>query len=886
MVRLTAIEWPLVGRAEELQLLTDHATGSPPVSTVIAGAAGVGKSKLLDELCTRLDESGICVVRCRATAAAGTIAFAAFADLWTERTDTATARVQTLRYLERELRRRAGTRSLAVAVDDMHHLDEGSAVLVHRLAAARECVVIGTLRAGEEPLDAVTALWKDGLALRIDLQPLSAQETAHLIEEVLRGPVEQYTQRRLYEATQGNPLFARELLADGVNTASVVQHNGVWRWKGALTGGPRLAGLVQQRLGRLCDHDRRALELLAIGEPLGMSMVQRLVGHATLNELERQGFAEVNVDGRRRNVQLAHPLYGEALRQAMAGTTRAEVSGILADELERTGARRSGDQLRLVRWRLDAGENGIDAGSLVRGARRALACSSYEFAERLASMATAEDPDNAQARLVLAEAQYWQGRFEDVGSTLAGVTGTPQELVQMAIVRSSALFWGLGHLDGAEEVISYARSSTGDETVIGELDAHRATLLLFAGDVTAAATLAAETLGRGGTSPTAQLRALVALIAADALRGRADEAVAMADGTLPDAMALADAVPHVAQEVALGRCLAQLHAGWLDDADASATTFLDLAVRTGAEDYLGTWAMLRGRIALARGEIDVAITHLADARNALEEHDPAGVRPWCLGLLAHARALSTDAVEAAGLLEQARLTSNPAAALGWPDALRADAWVHARHGDVAGALDSLQRAADVARDGGGLAVEAAVLHDIVRLGDPSLVVERLTDLAKVVDGAATQLYAAHAIARVAEDAAALETVAARFETSGFWLCAAEALVVAAARWRDVGLIARQAVCSRRAGELVARCHGVMSPTLERLDEHPLLGSLTRREREVGLLTASGLSNREIAQRLFLSIRTVGNHLNHIYAKLGIEDRSELCEVFSHVERVG
>lgn len=878
-------EWPLVGRSDEIELLVDHATRSPPVSAVIAGTAGVGKTKLLDELAVGLVERGCYVVRCRATAAASTIAFGAFADYWTDRSDVAMARVQTLRHLERELQNKAGDKPLVVGVDDLHHLDEASAVLVHRLAATRTSVVVGTLRVGEGPPDAVTALWKDGWAIRIDLQPLSSQEMSHLIREVLGGPVEQHTNRRLFEATKGNPLFARELLADGATTGRIAQHNGVWRWKGTLSGGPRLAGLVEQRLARVSADARRALELLAIGDPLGSSVLHRLVGDAAVDELGRQCFVEMDVDGRRRSIRLAHPLYGETLRGAMASTTRAQVSRILADEVERTGARRTGDLVRLMRWRLDGGGEGFDPASFVRGARRALAGSSYELAERLARLAASARPDDTQARVVLAEALYWQGRFEDVESTLVGASGIPEELIDVAIVRSSALFWGLGRLLDAEQILAAARTSIGDHHGRSELDAHRATLLLFAGDVSSAESLASEILERVGVPPVARLRALVAMIGAEALRGRAGRAVSAADEVLPDAVALADAVPHAAQEVALGRCLAQLHAGWLDDAEASAATSFDLAVRTGAEDYLGTWAMFRGRIALTRGDIDEAIVQLADARNALEEHDPASLRPWSLALLAHAIALSGDAASAAELIESARATSNPAAALSSSDLLRADAWIHVRHGDLATALGLLRRAADVARDSGALAVEAGVLHDMVRLGEPLLAADRLSELAEEVDGPATQLFSAHAAAQLADDAAGLETTAAGFERSGSWLCAAEALVSASGIWQVRGLVGRQATCARAASDLVARCRGVVSPTLDHLHESSLLGSLTRREREVGLLTASGLSNREIADRLFLSMRTVGNHLNHIYAKLGIEGRTALCEVFSSVQRI-
>ncbi len=54
-----------------------------------------------------------------------------------------------------------------------------------------------------------------------------------------------------------------------------------------------------------------------------------------------------------------------------------------------------------------------------------------------------------------------------------------------------------------------------------------------------------------------------------------------------------------------------------------------------------------------------------------------------------------------------------------------------------------------------------------------------------------------------------------------------------------------------------------------------LGSLTRREQEIALMAARGLSKREIAETLFLSPRTIGNHINHVYGKLGISSREEL-----------
>jgi DNA-binding NarL/FixJ family response regulator len=55
--------------------------------------------------------------------------------------------------------------------------------------------------------------------------------------------------------------------------------------------------------------------------------------------------------------------------------------------------------------------------------------------------------------------------------------------------------------------------------------------------------------------------------------------------------------------------------------------------------------------------------------------------------------------------------------------------------------------------------------------------------------------------------------------------------------------------------------------------------LTEREREIGRLAAAGTSSREIAERLYLSVRTVENHLHSAYTKLGVTNRAELADAF-------
>jgi DNA-binding CsgD family transcriptional regulator len=57
---------------------------------------------------------------------------------------------------------------------------------------------------------------------------------------------------------------------------------------------------------------------------------------------------------------------------------------------------------------------------------------------------------------------------------------------------------------------------------------------------------------------------------------------------------------------------------------------------------------------------------------------------------------------------------------------------------------------------------------------------------------------------------------------------------------------------------------------------PAAGELTGRELEITALVALGLPNRDIADRLFISRRTVDAHLNHIFAKLGLSSRLQLA----------
>ncbi|MFJ2154665.1 LuxR C-terminal-related transcriptional regulator [Streptomyces sp. NPDC087856] len=267
------------------------------------------------------------------------------------------------------------------------------------------------------------------------------------------------------------------------------------------------------------------------------------------------------------------------------------------------------------------------------------------------------------------------------------------------------------------------------------------------------------------------------------------------------------------------------------------------------------YAAVRARFARLRGELREAATW---AREGLRE--AAGNRA-CAAELALAAAQSGDVPAADEALT--RPASDDAG--GWLAAARGD--VESARATVAEALAPSRR-----RDDEGMrstAVEdgrpaAYVLYDAVRLGAPERVAGRLARL----PGDGPAVLARHAEALVEGDGPALDRVAGELEQRGFLLFAAEAHAQAVRAHRDP----RAARMSRtRAVALARRCQGARTPALSGL----VLGELTARQRQIVTLAAAGLSNRQIADRLTLSVRTVGNHLYSAYARLGASDRGAL-----------
>jgi DNA-binding CsgD family transcriptional regulator len=159
------------------------------------------------------------------------------------------------------------------------------------------------------------------------------------------------------------------------------------------------------------------------------------------------------------------------------------------------------------------------------------------------------------------------------------------------------------------------------------------------------------------------------------------------------------------------------------------------------------------------------------------------------------------------------------------------------------------------------------------LGEAARVVDRLVELASCCDGRLVPTYADHALGLVRRDVALLEDVVERFAKMGFVLKAAEAAMGASDVAARAGDQRRAARLARMGSELAARCETPATPLVAIGGSRPTTAAraipLTNREREVAQLAAAGLTSKVIAERLFLSARTVDNHLARIYDKLGV-----------------
>jgi DNA-binding CsgD family transcriptional regulator len=869
------VRWPFIGRSEEMQAIEAAILASDVSGIVVYGAAGVGKSRIAREALSAAESHGCEGRLAIGTSSARAIPLGVFS-AWAQSGVTDT--VQLLRGVIESLTSAAAGATVVVCVDDVHLLDDLSIFVVHQIVQRGAAKVILTIRDGEPIAAAVQEIWTVGQFDRLDLQPLSLDETTTLLSATLDGPVDPGAAERLWKLTRGNVLYLRNIVEQEVADGRIVQRHGYWRWLGDPVMAPGLVELIESRIGALPAPISDVIDTLAVGEPIELAVLRRIADPAAVEEADTRGIITLTPVVGGVEVRVAHPLYGEVRRRRAAPTRLRRLRGLVAAELATADDH---DDIQVVVRRatlsLDS-DLTPDADLLVRAAQGAVWLADLTLADRLAEAAVRAG-GGPEPNFVRAHALSWLGRGEEADAVLAEIDSgalTDEGHARLAFLRASNMLWALGDPARAKEIIDDA-SRIKPPRARSYIDAFL-TIYWFAMDQPEAATQASRNLALDDLPAVvgAEIAWVLATIAADA--GRTVEAVAVADAGYTTATRSFDA-PHMRFNIADAHISALLLSGRIGDAVEVAERVRQQAAELpGAAELIGSG--VAGRAALGAGRLDTACVMLERAAEGLSASHAIGwgyryhiPRTTALAV----RGSTGEAIATLAVLDKLR---RPFRSLDYESSL-ARAWVVAGQGAVSEAITVVLSAAERASANRQFAAEVVCLQTATQFGDRTSA-PRLRELESIVDGPRVGLAARFAVALRDGDAAELSSVSTEFELMGDLVAAVDAAAYAALAYRSQDLRGSALICSARGDVLAEQCGGASTPALRRASE-PV--PLTDREREIVMMIGEGLSNRAIAERLTVSVRTVESHIYRAMSKTGTTSRDELAALIpSHRAR--
>ncbi|HEU5356897.1 MAG TPA: LuxR C-terminal-related transcriptional regulator [Actinocrinis sp.] len=848
-------QWPFVGRGGELAALGRVLAGRGEVrGAVVCGPAGVGKSRLVCQAAAQSGAAGVAPWFLRGSDAARPESFSALGGLAT------TAGTP------------GGGASRLLVLDDADLLDDVSALVIEQWLTAGRIQLLATLRSGARLPDALCALLAAGLLSRIDLAPLGERDVTDLLVGALGGGVTAGTVREIHRLSAGNPLFIRELLLDAASAGTLRRtEDGLWRLERVAGVSSGLAQLLEARLAGVSGPQRAALELVALAPGVGLRLLLGLVEPPVIEELERRGLVEVDRADRRLPTRVCHPLYRELIARSTPVSARLGYARRLADALEATGLRRAEDLLRWAVWRLDGG-GALDLEKMAAAARYATTTRAESgLRERLAA-AVFEHRREVGDGLLLYEAMVDAGRFQAAHSLLDALDEpavSDRDRAALAAAHASRISWTTGRLDQGLAILENAARTVTEPQAMAQLAVHRGLLLALGGGFDAAVA-ELDPLMRCAWPNVRTLAATGAAMAYPILGG-------FRAGLRAFELTMAERRQHDDAGAAVAPLVAFAARALCDYGDPAAA--LDCA-RTAIEDTLDrgdlagqAWARAGlASVQLSVGNLPAATAQAMEAARLFEEgpHDPNG-RLWCLAIGLSAAAQRGDRVQArrlAGVLscdavpQQLRALDT--------EVIRAWSWYDCACATIDAAGRRLEQAAGEWADESMVAPAFLGALDLFRLGRAEAAARLLERVAAPEDwplGACVR----RLVDGVGKPTALREAADALHEL-GFTLYAAEAYAAAALVTGPTGSGAtRDSRAAARASALAAECDA-RTPLLGRLGP---LRALTDREREIAGCAADGLSNRQIADRLRLSERTVENHLGRIYGKLGVSGRAQL-----------
>ena len=839
------ISWPIAQRREEdraVAVVAEHRC-----SVALVGAPGLGKStaaaRVTDRVARRDTEGRTLVVPITAVATAASMPFGAVSERLGELPEELLADEAGA---EQRLREAAdlADRDLLLRVDDADHLDAISARYVAWLVRNQGARIVLTCRDFTALAEPLRALWQDDVLERIDLDPLDVHDTAALIGQALGAPLEAASVERVHRATAGNPLYLREVVRAALTSGALEHTASGWYWRGRITASNSLADMYRTELGALPEDLRDVVDIVALADPIPLSRLLGLVSGGDVDRVVALGLVRIDsLDEGAPAVRPSHPLVGEVVRSLVPVARRtmlfARANAFRAD-LD-SGALPAA-RLRAALWALECGVL-PPVPQLLDAAQVAVRLQELESAVALATAALRAElsPTQRVAALCLRSLAHGYSDGREAGRAdaeaawaIAGAGAVDDD----AVIEACETLANIRQFHDDDTLAAVALTDVAIGFV-GPDAAERLRLLRLShlGWGGRFAEIRAE-IERSGivdapTVPMSFLCLAPCAVMALATAGRLDDAMRLGTAALTTATAHIEEAPW-----SVGELMSVLHQVqvWRGDMDGLITQ-VSLNHSSPFLKYDFTLELIgAGNLAIGQRRWDDAITAFSAAceRYAVADHGGFGAYPWAR--LAMAYAFSGRAEEANAALEYARATPPRAMRITGEQIATTICWTEAVLGNPAGLRHADELMDRAAASGAWMHVlYAQTLHytmDMLNGRDSTASLDRMREAATRVDGPL-----ASAIVEYAD----------------------------AIRSRDRTRIAD--------AQAVLATHG-MAVTAGRAQRPPL----TRREYEVAVLAAQGLSNRRIAEQLGLSVRTIDAHLSRVFGKWDLHARSELAEL--------
>jgi len=779
-----------------------------------------------------------------------------------------------------------GTGGVLIFVDDAHTLAPDAAEVLFNVARRDGVRVVACVTTGAPAHATVTRLWTE-LGRRFELEALQPHDAAELAETRIGGPLSASARRALWEASRGNPARILNFITTGIQGGWLVDPSGIWEVQLPLDEIPTIALPARETIDALSPHGQFALWALALIGPVRVSELDTLAEPQLLEDLEQLGLITVTELGWHRRDSFQHSQrqvadFTQPFLRALAArmvderhdamVIRRRLIEFLGDHPEAVSHPRLRTALLGLQTQYQA-----DDEALLNAAVTAEFLQEHDNALRLSAVLW-DDSSCAEAEVgqILGMALYNFARFSEardvLNAAVEAFTEATAESCQFMVrtVLANTCFWGLGLPEDA--IAALAGPSVGlHEPYRTRLASAEASLLNYMGRPKDA--LAALKCLRDA-GPNDVDRAEIESVAF-AMTGRTEEAVLRADAGLAALLQLqTDELDTTPAALIIAKAFALTEAGRLDEAESMMMLGHEISGEHGTVIGELWTALALGRVALIRGRP-------ATAWRWFSEAVVTGKSAMHLGLLRFALAGAGLAAYGTRDIASLRTALTAIDAIGpWTPMFldseiarfrAAAARLAGEHGEAESAL---RDAAQVCRKTGRVLFELEILHDLARGGaandgDST----RAREIAENCDSALAAARAAHVVAAVNGEPGGLVDAAEQLAAVGATLNAAESFGQAALAFRGSGNSRSATAAERRAADLLCDCEGAKSSVLSRL-QSPL--PLSPRELEIIHLVRQGMSNRDIASRLVLSLRTVQNHVHRILQKTGAPDREALA----------